>query len=206
MNVLEAFIKKFGQLIILILGLPCTNKSELAKKLSADLNIQLLKINDFLIKDKYIETEVENTKFKLYENVENYDWDALNNKVGQLKTNGIIIYGNFLDSDKINFNIDVIYFYSMNNNLCKKLLNEKKLFDESLDDAKKEIYFNNIFIPSYNQLKQKFKINKFFNIKDDTNLDNIYDELFDSVINFIESKLYKPNQIKQIALQRANKK
>ena len=33
MNIIEAYIKKFNQLVILILGKPCTNKSEIAKQL-----------------------------------------------------------------------------------------------------------------------------------------------------------------------------
>ena len=115
MNVLEAFITKFKQIIILILGLPCTNKSNYAKELSKDLNLQLIKINDFLIKDKYVEKTVDNIKFKLYEDAENYDWDLFNDKVNQTKNNGVIIYGNFIDSNKINFNIDITFFYSINN-------------------------------------------------------------------------------------------
>jgi hypothetical protein len=31
-NILEAFIKKYDQFILLIIGLPCTNKSIIAKE------------------------------------------------------------------------------------------------------------------------------------------------------------------------------
>lgn len=191
MNVLEAFINKFNQIIILILGLPCTNKSNYAKELSKDLNIQLIKINDFLIKDKYVEKIIDNNKFKLYEDVDNFDWDSFNKKINEIKSNGVIIYGNFLDINKINFDIDQIYFYSMNHNLCKKLLDEKKIFGNELNEEQKKIYFENIFVPLYDEFKQKLKINKFYNIKQDSEFNLIYDDLFDSVIKFIENKLYK---------------
>ena len=42
MNILEAYINKFGQIIILILGYPCTDKSEIAKELGLDLKIQII--------------------------------------------------------------------------------------------------------------------------------------------------------------------
>ena len=47
MNILEAYIKKYKQFIILILGLPCSNKSEIAKELSEDLKLPLININDY---------------------------------------------------------------------------------------------------------------------------------------------------------------
>ena len=34
MNIFEAYLNKYGQMIILILGLPCSNKSELADRKS----------------------------------------------------------------------------------------------------------------------------------------------------------------------------
>ena len=48
MNILEAYLKKYKQIIILILGLPCTNKSEIAKEFGIDLGLEVIKINDYL--------------------------------------------------------------------------------------------------------------------------------------------------------------
>jgi adenylylsulfate kinase-like enzyme len=44
MNILEAYIRKYNQFIILILGLPCSNKSEIAKELHIDLKLPIIKI------------------------------------------------------------------------------------------------------------------------------------------------------------------
>ena len=66
MNILEAFLKKYGQLIILIIGMPCTDKSTIAKDLSLDLGFPTININDYLIKDKYVEKTIDNIKFKIY--------------------------------------------------------------------------------------------------------------------------------------------
>ena len=78
MNILQAYIKKYKQIIILILGLPCSNKSEIAKEFGIDLDLEVVKINDYLIKDKYKEVDIDGTKIKLYEDSENYEWKKLN--------------------------------------------------------------------------------------------------------------------------------
>ena len=68
MNILQAYIKKYNQIIILILGLPCTNKSEIAKELGIDLGLEVIKINDYLIDGKYKEIDIDGIKTKLYLN------------------------------------------------------------------------------------------------------------------------------------------
>lgn len=189
MNILEAFIKKYTQLIILILGLPCSNKSEIAKELEIDLRLPTLNINDYLLKDKFKEYEFDNIKFKIYEDTENYDWDKFNNDVEKLKSSGVIIYGNYIDSNKINFIYDFAFFYSMNTTLCKKILISNNLLN--IDDLQKndKIYFDKIFNPKYEELKQNIKFNKFYNIKEDTKFNNSYDDIFDLLIDLIKSKL-----------------
>ena len=86
MNIFEAYIKKYGQMVILILGLPCSNKSEIAKELIIDLNIPKININNYLKENAYVEKTVDDTRFKLYEHPDNYDWDILNKDVNQKKS------------------------------------------------------------------------------------------------------------------------
>lgn len=191
MNILEAYIKKYGQIILLILGLPCTNKSEIAKELESDLNLQIINSNDYLIPDKYTENEIDGIKFKIYESSENYDWDKLNKKVNELKSNGVIIYGNYIDNTKIDWEFDFCFFYSMNTTLCKKKLLDKKMIDFDESEEKSVIYFEKIFNPFYNDLKNNTKINKFYNIKEDTSFDLIYDETFNNLMILIQKKLSK---------------
>lgn len=92
------------------MGLPCSNKSEIAKELEIDLKLPTLNVNDYLIKDKFKEYEFDDIKFKIYEDTENYDWDKFNNDVNELKSSGVIIYGNYIDSTKINFTYDFSFF------------------------------------------------------------------------------------------------
>ena len=189
MNILEAYIKKYKQFIVLVLGLPCSNKSEIAKELVIDLNYPIININDYLKPDTFIEKIVSDVKFKLYEHPNNYDWDKLNSDVNEKKTNGVILYGNYIDGSRLNFEIDFSYFLSMNTNLCKNLLIEKKMLPYKEDEEKVKIYFKDVFNPLYEQLKQDMKINKFYNIKENVTFDEIYDDLFDNLMNNIKRKI-----------------
>lgn len=188
MNILEAFIKKYNQLIILILGLPCSNKSEIAKELEIDLKLPIININDYLIKDKFIPIEIDGVVFKIYDDTNNYDWDKFNNDINKLKSTGVIIYGNYIDNSKINFDIDFSFFYSMNSTLCKKVLIEKKFINLNTLEEEKN-YFEKIFNPKYEELKSSIKFNKFYNIKEDTQFTDSYDDIFELLMNLIRLKL-----------------
>ena len=190
MNILEAYIKKYGHLIILILGLPCSNKSEIAKELGIDLNLPIININDYLIKDKYEEITIKDFKFKIYEDPDNYDWDKLNDDVNKSQSTGLIIYGNYIDSNKIDWDIDFSFFYSMNNNLCKKMLIENKFLEKIADSEEKiKIYWNDIFIPLYEELKLNLKIKKYYNLKEDSTFNESYDNIFDYLMELIQQKI-----------------
>ena len=188
MNILEAYVKKYNQIIILVIGMPCSNKSDIAKELKIDLDLPIININNYLFKNKFKEVEFDGVKFKIRDDTENYNWDKFNKDVGELKSSGVIIYGNYIDSSKIDFNIDFSFFYSLNVNLCQKILSEKKLLNIS-DAEEKKIYFEKIFNPKYLELKTNIKFNKFFNIKENTVFSASYDEIFDLLMELIKSKL-----------------
>lgn len=188
MNILEAFIKKYNQLVILIIGLPCSNKSEIAKELKTDLGFNIINLNNYLIKNKFKQVEFDGVKFKIHDDTENYDWDKFNKDIGELKSSGVIIYGNYIDISKIDFKVDFSFFYSVNNTLCKKIINEKKLLNFTNAEDEK-IYFDKIFNPKYEELKSRIKFNKFFNIKENTTFSTSYDEIFDLLMELIKAKL-----------------
>jgi hypothetical protein len=190
-NILEAFIKKYDKFILLIIGLPCTNKSIIGKELEKDLNLPIININDYVKKNAFIKKEVENIKYKLYDHVDNYDWDKLNKDVTKIikDKGGLILYGTFIDIKKIDFTIDFTFFLNMNNSLCKEILIKKKFLPYKEDDKRIKIYFENIFNPIYDTLKLNININKFYNIKEKTKFNEIYDNLFDTLMDLIFKKL-----------------
>jgi shikimate kinase len=190
-NILEAFIKKYNQFILLIIGLPCTNKSVIAKELEKDLNLPIIYINSYVEKNNFIKKEVENIKFKLYDHTDNYNWDKLNKDVDKIikDKGGLILYGSFIDTEKINFNINFTFFLNMNTTLCRDVLIKKKFIPYKEDDARIKIYFEKIFNPLYDTLKLNININKFYNIKEKTKFNEIYDNLFDTLMDLIFKKL-----------------
>lgn len=345
-NILQEYIKKNKQFILLIVGKPCTNKSQLAKEFSEDLNLPLININKYyapkvsLTPNKVHETVIDGVKFNLYDHPDNIDWSLLDDSINKHKENGVIIYGNYIDLDKLTITPDFSYFVNMNNNSCKTILIKNKLlpysstaltneeiklsrhgddkdkeevvkavdneevveaeepidneevveaeepidktevveaidneepidneevvkgtYDEEVvedvgvvevenveeefadsdvietlgaaenaddareqeqegggdkggeedgdkgddtkgtfgeDDKKLDIYFTSIFLPMYEELSKKIKINKFYNIKSNTTFDEIYDDMFDLLMKLIEKNVYaEKNKFKE---------
>lgn len=181
-NILEKYIELNGQIIIVIFGMPCSNKSLIAKQLNEDLHLHLINMNDYLLK-KSIEKTIGEHTFKIYEHEDNYDWVKFNDKVNSEKEKGVIIYGNFVYPKHMDFDIDFTFFIGMNTTLCKQEMIEHKMLpdDEKIDD-----YLKLFLFPFYDELKKEIKINKFFNIKPDVGYNVIYDNLFDHFIELLK--------------------
>ena len=186
-NIIEEYINQKQQLVILLIGPQGSQKSKLAKMLNEDLNFKLIKISDYH-NNKYIKKTINNSIFNVYEDIENYDLEKMSNDINKYKSKGVILYGNNIDIEKITFKIDFIYFTSIKYQLYKKYI----LKYDSIDN-KKEYYLNtyigNYISPLYENLKSKLKINKFFNIREETNIGDIYKELFDNLITNIKKTI-----------------
>ena len=175
-NILTAYIKTKKKCVIYIYGLPCTSKTKFSKLLAKDLNLEYINAN------KYMKGYIEKDNIKIYEHPDNMKWDKLIEKVKKIKN--IVISGNYIHKD---IEPDFVYFLSINKTLCKKNLLE---FNASTSDDSKYIepnildtYITDILYPLYdNGLKNIVKINKFINIKESSTEEEIYDILFNSVI------------------------
>jgi hypothetical protein len=346
MNILDAFIKKHGQFILVIIGKPCTNKSYIAKEFADDLKLPIINMNKYYTDNKFVEKTVNDTSYKLYDHPDNINWDMVNRdvetKIGPIGGSsggggggssgggggGVVLYGNYIDSTKITFKPNFVFFINMNNNMCKTILIKNKLlpysplsltneapinpdiapinpdmaeaedgdveavegeevvvegeevvaegeevvaegeeegeadgeevvaeegdkeeedWEQTIDDSNtlEEIgaegdepgvyneeeqdgggeqggqggqeeqeeqgghgeqegqeeeqlnnYFTNIFLPLYEELITKIKINKFYNIKSDTKIDKIYDDMFDYLMALIEKDVSPPKKEK----------
>lgn len=188
-NILDEYILRNKQIIILILGLPCSNKSFFAKELSADMKLRCININNYLIDNKFIKEKVNGMILKMYEHPDNYNWEELNKIINKYKKDGIILYGNYIDIKKINFDINFTFFINMNNALCKKILLENKMLPYEEDNDKVNLYFKNYLNPLYDDLKKNIKINKFFNMKEDISIEELYDNLWNILMELIQTSL-----------------
>jgi hypothetical protein len=188
-NILEDYILRNNQIIILILGFPCSDKSTIAKELSIDTKLKKININNYIDDDKYVIEKINGLTLKMYEHPDNYNWNKLNKDVNKHKKKGIILYGNYIDINKINFDLNFVFFININNLLCTKILFEKKMFPYEEDNKKVSIYFKNYLNPLYEKLKTDIKINKYFNVKEDTVLNDVYEKLFDILMSLISSNL-----------------
>ena len=137
MNIIEAYLKEFGQMIILLIGMPTSNKSNIAKELESDIEpkFTLININDYFEK-KIINIEAKNINFKLYDHPDNINYSKLFDDVNKKKSKGVILYGNSIDTVKVkDLNIDFSYFFDIKSNILKNnLINKKKLpFDDEIN-------------------------------------------------------------------------
>ena len=257
MNIIEKYLDKYDQMIIMLIGMPTSNKSDIAKELHEDIipKFTLININDY-IQQKIINIEIKNIKFKLYDHPNNINYEKLINDVNDKKSTGIIIYGNYIDYDKIKDKIiiDFSYFFDIKPLLLKKNLIEKKILpyideinnvsniknnqtitniniisknnsvtdqsfieqgldnispDNSSDNSsekssississnddkinlKLEIYIKDILLPIYENIKKTIKFIKFYNVKEDTKFMDIYDNLFENLMDLIKKNIYK---------------
>ena len=181
MSILDEYKNQKKQMIILLLGYQGSKKSKIAKLLNEDFKFKLIKINDYYEDNKFIEKTINDKIFKIYENVNNYNWDKLSKEVNEYKETGVILYGNIIDIKKINFKIDFIFFTSIQNKLYTEYIIKHKLF-ENIDEEYINLYTNNYITPLYENIKKELQINKYYNIKKDTDIEKIYDQLYNYLI------------------------
>lgn len=199
MNIVEAYLKFKGSFVILISGLSGSGKNKIAKKLSDAFKINYVSSNDFYKRDY-------NEKIKLstgdevinWDSDEAIDWNALNSTIDKIRPMGIIVTGQVFPNEKMAVPID----YHINLKVSKQnILKARKEFIEKhpdkypdetriLDTPAWTIKFNQLTYPYYLNALQRSKVNKFINANDLSN-DEIYEQVFDAIVNYIESYLYK---------------
>lgn len=201
MNIIEAYIKYKGQLLLLISGLSGCGKLNLGKELADIFNITL--IDEF---NYYKKNYNEKIKLSNGDEIINWytddaiDWDRFNKDIDREKKNGVIVIGFSLPEDKIESSSD----YHIHLNIPKQVcLEKRKIFLEKHKDTYPDEYklsgsdteklkMNKLIFPYYLESTKKSKINRFVNVglSDDS---DIYDKVFDMIIEFINEFLYGNN-------------
>jgi len=107
MNVVEKYLEKFNQCIILLSGFEQLHLTEYAKTLAENLNFELIKFDH-----------------------ENYN--ILNNEVNKYAKKGVVAYGLSFEKDKLNFK--TTYHISLSG--PKSLINDDKKYQTYTDNIK----------------------------------------------------------------------
>lgn len=198
MNIVQAYKKFIGQLIIIISGMSESGRSELAKNISEDFEMKIIQQNDYYIKNYSKEIELPNgVKTINWFNDDAYDWVKLNEDVTKNKTHGIIIVGICFPNNKLKFEVDYHIQLSIKKSVLldrmEKLLekNKDKYPEkyEEMNSGKLKLIFNQLSYPYFLNSAQVSTINKFINATEMSN-EQIYDIIFDYLIQDIEKKVY----------------
>lgn len=214
MNIVEAYIKFKGQLVILISGLSGTGKKELANKLSHTLKIGYINSLKFYKKDY-------NSKIKLptgeevinWDSDDAIDWKELNKAIDSQKSTGVIVSGEAFPTKNMTVPIDCHLHIKKKKqeiiqnrkDFLEKHKNEQEFQKEYklMQNSSWVWKFNQITYPYYLKSIENSTINKFLNsseLKDD----KVYDEAFDYLMNFISKYLYKDMKRQQSRQKKLN--
>ena len=93
MNIVEAYLKYIGELVIIISGLSGSGKTTIAKLIERDFKLKLVNLDNFT-NEEYNEKVTLPSGLTVidWDNVDAFDWDKLNAEVAKNKQNGVIIF------------------------------------------------------------------------------------------------------------------
>jgi len=199
MNIVEAYIKFKGQLLIFISGLPGCGKLTLAKKIASDFKLKLIDQFDYYKKDYDVKVTLpDGTIIINWYTDDAVDWDKFNKDLNEFKKTGLIVVGFSLPEDKIKTEVDFHMHLNISKQVC---MDKRKVFLEKHKDKYEEEYkligtpieklkMNQLIYPYYLESTKKSKINKFINMTMMTD-EQVYDDAFDKILTFINEYLYQ---------------
>lgn len=205
-NIVEKYIESNGQLIILISGLSGSGKTKLGDKISRDFKIAKLDIQR-----KYKPNYNDTVKLPNGVNVINYDtdasmdWDNINTEINNMKKTGVVVIGKAFPTDKLNFKADYhIHLKITKSDLkTKRFDNLNKMPSDIFDPDTERLYLNILTYPYYldvfNRMKKDLVI-----FASPLSEDEIYDSVFDALIQFIKENIYDMRIPSQNALKQSN--
>lgn len=199
MNIVEAYIKFKGQLLIFISGLPGCGKLSLAKNICRDFKIKIIDQFDYHKKGYDIETNLsDGTQVVNWYSDEAIDWDRMNEDIEKFKKDGLIVVGFSLVENKITSAPDYHVHLNIAKQLCmdrrKEFLEKHKDKEEYKEEYKlvdtqtEKLIMNKLIYPYYLESIPKSKINKFINLNN-TDDDQVYDIAFEALIDVINKFL-----------------
>lgn len=194
MNIVEAYIKFNGSLIILISGLSGSGKTKLAKNIERDFKIRMIDIESYCKKDFDKTAELPGGKTIIdWDDINSFDWEKINKLINDNKSNGVVVCGPY-------FTTDVVADFHVHIKVQKQALIEarKAYIQENPEkykdlDGLESVIVNQVTYPHYLEYLKTSKIDKFINAKDMTP-DQVYDETANFLFFKIEQYLDEYNK------------
>lgn len=206
MNVIEAYIKFRGGLVILVSGLPGCGKSLLGKKIGRDFKITYLEESDYYKKEYDVEiTLPDGVRIKNLHSDDAVDWTKLNEDLEKHRAKGVVLSGHSFPAEKITVPVDYHIHLAISKQKCIEkrrdyLEKNKEKYPEEyalIGSATEKLKLNQLIFPYYLESRERAKIDKYIQGTEMTD-DQIYDEAFQDIIALIEHYLYeeRPNLTK----------
>ena len=195
-TVVEAYIDKHKQLIILLSGFSGSGKTVLGKSLSKDFKIDFINLNDYYKEDWDEVVEIDENKIVDWDSPDAVDWDKLNDYINKNKKKGMIISGFSFPQNKLSVKPDFhIHLKISKDDLIKNRNDYVAEKEDSkisqLDDDMTRRILNKISYPHYMKSLEDSYINKYISVKSgQESLKETYSTMFDYLIENIEKKIY----------------
>ena len=199
MNIIEAYCKVKGKLIILVSGLSGSGKTYVAKNVNNDLKLGYLDLESFRLKDfnkKIIVTD----KLSMinWDDLDSYDWDKFNKEVDVMKHAGVIISGVAFPTARINFKSDVHVHVKVKRQdlidnrrkFIRKHPDKCEKFIKLIGTPEENAYINKIVYPEYMKNIEASHIDRFIG----GNLEEICDQTFEFIIKRVQGYLDNHNK------------
>lgn len=185
MNVIDAYNKNHGNIVIYVIGMYGSHKTKFAKDLANDLGFKHLN------RDDYVENDMNVSESQYVDVDDNINWSQLKQDIESNKN--VVVSGSSLPLTKL----DVYVHYVIHIKISKQKMIDARLeflekHDMMKDDSRTKIkkIMDDVTYPYYLETLKTNKINKFINGNELSDAE-IGDEMFTSVIHFIEKKIYK---------------
>lgn len=196
MNIVEAYIKIKGQLVILISGLSGSGKTFIGKNLSTDFKINFFDESDYCVQDYDKKIKIGDQEVIDWDNDEIYDWNKINDVIENNSKEGLVFCGTAFPKEKIKHKIDFHINIKLNKNnlfmIREKFIKEKDCAVIHEDLVIRSKIFKDFTYKYNDELIKRSIIDKQINgnnYVDD--LDNYNEKIYDEVFKYLISKIEK---------------
>lgn len=181
----------------MVSGMSGCGKKKYAKQLALDLgNLHLVDQSKFYKKDYDVRTLLKNgVEVQNISSYDAFDWSAFNKEVNKHKSEGVVVVGSALITDKLDFKPDFHIHLNIPKDVCAKRRDE--YLEHNKDKYPEEhkhigettkLKINQVIYPFYLQTHKDSKYDLFLKTEELTD-DEIYDKMFDETIKQIQKVL-----------------